>query len=153
MKCKLYTVMARECGEDFRLSYNGFSKEEAMEKAVEHLKVYIEESSIKDVNFEECKEDLIKVNEIYVDDICEIVINETETKVPPIYGIKYDVHNDGWGLMDPTFFTVKEAQDFLKEHVKKNWGNRREEEIVDEIEENGTWYIDDECYFDIIQVV
>lgn len=156
MKIKIYAVLVRECGNDFGVVFNGFDKEKAKEKAINCLEQYIKESSKIDeesFNIDECKKDLIDTNEVYVDDVCEIVINETETDAPAIYGIKYDVYNNGWGLMDETFLTLLEAQDFLKKHVNEQYGDQDKDDIVDEIEESGNWYIDDKCYFDIIQIV
>lgn len=154
METKLYTVLSRRCGEDFKTILNTFKEVEALEKAKQEVKRFIDESWDPELfDFEAAKIDIERTKNTYVDELCEVAIDCLDITLPEVYGIKYDVHNDGWGLMNETFLTVKEAQEFLKKHVEEKYGNYDKSEVVDEIEESGNWYIDDLCYFDIIQVI
>ncbi|MGL4452427.1 MAG: hypothetical protein ACRCTZ_14740 [Sarcina sp.] len=153
MQAKLYTVLSRRCGDDYGVIENTFKEDEALERAIKEVKTFIEESHDPDLfDFEDAKKELTDTKNVYLDDLCEVTIECLEVELPTVYGIKYDINNDGWGLMDETFLTIVEAQEFLKKHVEKQYGDDKNG-VVDEIEENGTWYIDDLCYFDIIQVV
>lgn len=155
MKANLYNVLSRMVGEDYSTVLSTFKKEEALEKAIEKVNMFIDESHDSDLfNKEEAINDLKKINTTYIDNLCEIIIEEIEVELPMVIGIKYEVDNNGWGIMDETFLTAEEAKKFLKEFVEKTWSREIGiYDICDEIEESGAWYIEDLCYYDIIQVI
>lgn len=158
MKVKLYTVLAKRFGEDFEVSLNTFKLNEAIERATIEISTLVKESyDPSKYNLDEILNSLNEYRCIYLDDLGEVKISESIVDLPTVYSIQYDIVNSNSGITKENFLTLKEAREHLLELIKSykrfNPNNYSDKKILKILEDENSWYVEDECEYRIIKLI